>query len=423
MPGSATARTKKTTHKNPRRRTASPLVGNALVGQAGGPTVVINQSLVGVISAAQREKAIPRVYGARHGIMGILTDQLIDLGRQPARVLERVAQTPASALGSVRKQPKPEECERIVEAFRRHDIRYFFYIGGNDTAETALAIQAAARAAAYEMRVFHVPKTIDNDLRVTDHCPGYGSAARFVACALAGDDLDNRSLPGIKIDVIMGRHAGFLAAASALARREPDDGPHLIYLPEVDFSADRFLEDVDAVYGRLGRCVVAVSEGIHDAQGRLIIESGEKDSHGNVQLSGTGALGDLLALRVKERFGKSIRVRADTLGYLQRSFLGVVSAVDAAEARAVGREAVRAALSGKHDSGSIAIRRRPGKKYAVDYLVTPLDTVARVTRSIERAWINARGNDVEPQFLDYARPLVGKLPIVGHLENRKIVGR
>ena len=220
----------------------------------------------------------------------------------------------------MRRKPTPEDCQAIFKVLRKLDVRYFFYIGGNDSAETVHIINEEAVKAEYGISCFHIPKTIDNDLRENDHTPGYGSAARFVACAVKGDDLDNRALGGVKIDVIMGRHAGFLTAASALARTEKDDGPHLIYLPERAFSMDRFVKDVKAMMKRHGRCVVAVSEGITDRAGTPIIAAytQEVDSHGNVQLSGTGALGDLLAKVLKEQAGIK-RVRADTFGYLQRS--------------------------------------------------------------------------------------------------------
>lgn len=397
--------------------------GNAVIGQSGGPTVVINQSLVGLVRAAMGVDAIQNIYGARHGVKGILEEDFIDLGREDAATLEAVAVTPAAGLGSVRKKPTEEECARILEVFEAHDVRYFFYLGGNDSAETAHIVEGLARAKNYDIRLFHVPKTIDNDLRVTDHCPGFGSAAKFVACAVMGDDLDNRSIRGVKIDVVMGRHAGFLTAASALARQDDGDGPHLIYLPEVAFDTDRFLADVQRTVDRLGRCVVAVSEGIHDAAGELIVKSGEKDSHGNVQLSGSGALGDLLAARVRDRFDGKMRVRADTFGYLQRSFPGFASSVDAAEARAVGEFGVRAATGGEHESGSIAIRRLDGPNYAVDYFVAPLDKVAKVTKSVDPSFIHPDGNDVTAAWLDYVRPLTGELPTIGRLVGHPVAKR
>ena len=205
--------------------------GNALIGQSGGPTCVINQSLVGVIEEAQAAGPIGDIYGALHGIQGVLDENLIDLGRESSETLEALARTPCAGLRSVRKKPTREECERVLKTFKKYDIRFFFYIGGNDSAETAYILNEIAVAADYDVRLFHVPKTIDNDLCVTDHCPGYGSAAKFVASAFMGDNQDNRSLPGIKIDIVMGRHAGWLTASSLLARQHEDDGPHLIYVP------------------------------------------------------------------------------------------------------------------------------------------------------------------------------------------------
>ena len=221
--------------------------GNALIGQSGGPTVVINQSLVGIVEACLESDAVQHVYGALHGVKGILEEDLIDLGKETRETLEVVAGTPCAALRSVRKKPTREECERVLAVLRAHDVRYFFYIGGNDSAETAHILNEIAQAEDYDVRLFHVPKTIDNDLRVTDHCPGYGSAARFVASAFMGDNQDNRSLPGIKIDVVMGRHAGWLTAASVLARQHEDDGPHLVYVPERNLELDQFAADVDRV--------------------------------------------------------------------------------------------------------------------------------------------------------------------------------
>jgi 6-phosphofructokinase len=237
---------------------------------------------------------------------------------------------------------------------------------------------------------------------------------------LMGDNLDNRALPGVKIDVIMGRHAGFLTAASALARVYPDDGPHLVYVPELPFDMDSFCADVQRVYKKLGRCVVAVSEGISDADHTPIAAkfSKEVDSHGNVQLSGTGALGDLLAGEIKARTGIS-RIRADTFGYLQRSFPGMTSAVDTAEARAVGAAAVCEALDGE-PNGSIAIRRKPGRKYAIALERVPLRSVARDAREMPREFMNRAGNDVTQAFLDYARPIVGPLPAIGRFKGVKV---
>ncbi len=390
----------------------STLEGNALIGQSGGPTAVINQSLVGAIEGLKGCDAIGRIYGAHHAVRGVVEDDLIDLTDVPIDRLERIARTPSSALGSSRDKPDEAYCEKIFESFERHDIRYFFYIGGNDSSDTCRIVNEVAERRGHTLRAFHVPKTIDNDLVESDHTPGFGSAARFVACALLGDSLDNEALPGIKVDVIMGRHAGWLTAASSLARRREDEGPHLIYCPEVAFDVDRFVGDVDRVYSRLGRCVIATSEGIHDAEGTPIAVKlageAEKDAHGNVQLSGTGALGDFLAQLIKDRLGGKLRVRADTFGYLQRSFAGCVSEVDRREARQAARTAAELAVEGCA-GGSIAIRRTSDSPYAVSYDRVELSDVAARTRTLPTEYI-VEGNDIADSFRRYALPLTGDLP-------------
>lgn len=389
---------------------------NILIAQSGGPSMVINQSLIGAVLAAKASKQVGKIYGSLHGIKGILDRNLIDLKKENKTTLDAVAATPSSGLGTVRMKPGPEDCKAIFEILKRYEISGFFYIGGNDSAETAHIINEEAKKAEYQMRCFHIPKTIDNDLRENDHTPGFGSAGRFVAMAFMGDNLDNRALPGVKINIIMGRHAGFLTAASALARVYPDDGPHLIYLPEKVFDVDRFAADVKRVYKKYGRCVVAASEGIVDKNGTAIAAAytNEVDSHGNVQLSGTGALGDLLAKIVKEKTDIT-RVRADTFGYLQRSFPGIASTRDSREAREVGAFAVKQFLSGDVD-GSIAIRRKPGKKYQVYYERVPLKSVARDAREMPKNFINRAGNDVTQAFLDYAAPIIGDLPKIGRFK-------
>ena len=399
--------------------------GNAVVGQSGGPTSVINQSLVGVIREARKHGHIDRLLGARHGVRGIVNEQFVELNDVPEELLGRIAQTPASALGSTRDKPDEEYCRNIFKGFEKNNVRYFFYIGGNDSADTARIVGEMAKSAGYPLTVFHIPKTIDNDLRVHDHTPGYGSAAKFVAAAISGDDYDNRSLRGIKVDVIMGRHAGFLTAASVLARRRDGDGPHLIYVPEAPLTEEKFLADVDRVYTKRGRCLIAVSEGVSQPGGKTWAEAMqgnlEKDSHGNVQLSGTGALGDFLAGLITKKLqkpgGKKLRVRADTFGYLQRSFPGFVSETDAKEAHQVGQMAVRYSAEGK-DGGSVAMRRTGGSGYAIETFLTPLSTVARETKHLDPAWVRD-GCDVTEAFVQYARPLVGPLPPTGAFDEAK----
>lgn len=381
--------------------------GKILVAQGGGPTAVINQSLVGVVLEARRFREVTRVYGAHHGVRGIVDEDFVDLTQETSHNLEQVASTPSSALGSTRDKPDLKYCQQIFKVLQAHEIGHFFYIGGNDSSDTVRIVSEEARKANYPLRCIHIPKTIDNDLVANDHTPGFPSAARFVAQAFAGANLDNAALPGVYLAVVMGRHAGFLTAASALGKKFPDDGPHLIYLPERDFSIERFLADVKATYERHGRCVIAVSEGIHDAAGKPMLaqlaKDLEHDQHGNVQLSGTGALADLLCEEIKDKL-KIKRVRGDTFGYLQRSFIGCFSDVDQREAREVGEKAVQYAMWGDRD-GSVAIKRTGF--YSVDYELVPLEAVAGKTRVMDDAFIAASGTDVTDAFRLYLRPLLG----------------
>lgn len=388
--------------------------GNAAIGQSGGPTVVINQSLVGVIETLRGNDAIDKTLGCIHAVRGVLSEQFIELQGIPQDRLERIAKTPSAALGSSRDKPDSDYCRRIFQHFAKHNIRYFFYIGGNDSSDTCRIVSEMAKADGYELRCFHVPKTIDNDLALNDHTPGFGSAAKFVAQAFMGDNLDNAALPGIKIDVVMGRHAGFLTAASLLARQHPEDGPHLIYVPEVAFTTEKFIVDVERIYRKHGRCMIAVSEGIHDARGEPMASKVagrvEKDAHGNVQLSGSGALGDFLSDAIKSHMGPKTRVRVDTFGYLQRSFAGCVSPTDADEARTVGRKAAEAALSGRAE-GSVTIRRRSDAPYQIEYELVPLAHVAGKTRTLPREYI-LDDNNIADIYKQYLMPLVGPLPEV-----------
>ncbi|MCA0240448.1 MAG: 6-phosphofructokinase [Proteobacteria bacterium] len=399
--------------------------GKILVAQGGGPTAVINQSLVGVVLEARRFREVTRVYGARHGVRGVVNEDFIDLTQETSHNLELVADTPAAALGSTRDKPDLAYCQEMFKVLQAHRIEHFFNIGGNDSSDTVRIIADEARKAGYPLRCIHIPKTIDNDLVHNDHTPGFPSAARFVAQAFAGANLDNAALPGVYVGVVMGRHAGFLTAASALGKKFPDDGPHLIYLPERVFELDKFLADVKATYERHGRCVIAVSEGIHDAAGKSIAEQLakdlERDAHGNVQLSGSGALADLLCDEIKSKL-KIKRVRGDTFGYLQRSFVGCVSDVDQREAREVGEKAVQYAfwgVNGKHGDGSVAIKRTGF--YSADYELLPLDAVAGKTRTMEDEFITASGTDVTDAFRLYLRPLLGsRMPDAFRLRGARV---
>ncbi len=404
----------------------SVLKGNAVVGQSGGPTSVINQSLVGVALEARKHGHIEQLLGARHGVRGILSDNYIDLNSVSTDLLERISTTPAAALGSTRDKPDAAYCEKIFVNFQKRNVRYFFYIGGNDSADTARIVSELAAKQGYELRVYHIPKTIDNDLRVHDHTPGYGSAAKYVATAMIGDNFDNASLPGVKIDVIMGRHAGFLTAASVLARRHPEDGPHLIYVPEAPVSEDKFLSDVDHVYQKHGRCLIACSEGMSTPDGKTwteaLLKDVDRDAHGNIQLAGTGALADgltnLITRRLTSPGGKKLRVRGDTFGYPQRCFPGYTSEVDVAEARMVGEVAVKSSAQAGTSGSSVAMRRTPGSVYKIETFLTPLASVARETRHLDHSFMEG-GNNITQAFIDYARPLVGTLPIVGSFDELK----
>jgi 6-phosphofructokinase 1 len=382
------------------------LEGKVVVAQGGGPTAVINQSLVGAVLESRKFPQITKVYGAINGVHGIINEDFIDLTQETTNNLEQVAVTPSSALFSTRDKPDHAYCKEIFNVFRAHGVRYFFYIGGNDSADTVRIVNEEAESSGYEFRAIHIPKTIDNDLMMNDHTPGYPSAARFVAQTFIGLNLDNRALPGVHIGVVMGRNAGFLTAASSIAQKYPDDGPHLIYCPERHFIVDNFLKDVKNVYDKYGRCIIAVSEGIQDENGVPIVTKlvkSETDSHGNTQLSGTGALGDLLSAEIKNKLGIS-RVRSDTLGYLQRSFMGCVSLVDQQEAREVGEKAAQFAIWHNID-GSITINRTG--LYSVDYKMTDLHNVAGKTKLMPDHFINGKGNNVTDAFKYYLQPLLG----------------
>ena len=387
--------------------------GKAVIGQSGGPTAVINRSLVGFIKEALNQN-FDEILGARHGLDGILSEDFVDLASLSESQLYGMGKTPAAALGSVRKKPTEKDIEKLISIFEKQDIRNFYYIGGNDSAETAYLVEEGARSSGYEMKAFHIPKTIDNDLLETDHSPGYGSAARFVAHAFQGDDADTRSLKGIKINILMGRHAGWLTAASTLGKATEEDGPHLVYVPEKIFDIESFKKEVKEVYDSLGRCLVAVSEGVHNENGEYFLQTyanetgsglaGKKDSHGNIQLSGSGALGDTLVNIISENI-EGARVRADTFGYLQRSFLADVSEVDAEEAERVGQHAVIA--SKEKDSGSVILKRQLSEEYYCEVDTVELNKVAKNTKNMPKEFLDDKKPYVTNDFFEYAMPLTG----------------
>ncbi len=402
--------------------------GNVVIGQSGGPTMVINQSLVGIIEEAKKHPEIGKIYGGLNGIAGMLEERFIDLGKESEANLERIALTPAAALGSCRFKPKEEDCFRLFEILKKYGVRYYFYIGGNDSAESADILNKIAMREKYELRVFHVPKTIDNDLRENDHTPGYASASKYVIHSFMGNDLDSTAIPGVKLDIVMGRNAGWLTASAALAKdpNDKDSGPHLIYLPEAPVTIEQMSKDILSVHANLGRCLIAVSEGVVDKNtGKSFADSliDEVDSHGNKQLSGTGALGDYLVAQIKEYAEqngvKKLRIRSDTLGYAQRSFAGFRSNIDAHEARMVGNMAVRYAVKDDID-GSVAIKRISDSPYKSDFVHVELSKVAKITRDLPHEFINDKSNYVTDAFVEYLRPLIDEIPTIGKL-NKDII--
>ncbi len=407
------------------------LVGNAIVFTQGGPTAVINASWVGVVEGLADAEQITGIWGSLHGIDGILNEEFVDLREQSVKTLQAIAHTPATALGSTRHKPDNAANMKMLDVFEKYNIRYVFGAGGNDTSESLDIINDAAKAREYELRMFHVSKTVDNDLMENDHTPGYASAARYVANAFRGVDIDNKAFGGVYIGVCMGRHAGFLTAAAALGKEFADSGPHFVYVPEVAFDLEKFVVDVADVYKKYGRCVIAVSEGIQDKDGTPILallsaDELEADSHGNVQLSGTGALADALVTKLKEYFKAegiedNLRARGDTFGYLQRSWPDQ-SSVDREEALNVGRTAAKEALSGNVD-GSIAIQRVSTEPYEAKFVRVPLKAVAGKTRHLPAEHINEAGNNVTEEFIKWGKPLIGELVEIGELDMSKMIAK
>ena len=385
------------------------LTGACIIGQSGGPTAVINASAQGVIQTALKADCITRVLGAAHGIKGVLEDKLYDMGQEDSGELDLLKFTPSSALGSCRyKLADPDvddaDYRRILEIFKKYDVRYFFYNGGNDSMDTCNKISKYMQKVGYECRIMGVPKTIDNDLNGTDHCPGFASAAKYIAtsCAEVWQDAHVYDTGMVTIIEIMGRHAGWLAGSAALASLT-GCGPDLVYLPETDFDMERFLADVKAVYDQSGNCLVAVSEGIHYADGTFVSEAktSATDGFGHAQL---GGLASHLASAVKEAFG--VKVRGIELSLLQRCGAHLDSKTDAEEALLAGSAAVQAAVEGFTDK-MVAFRcTRSEDGYRCETILEPLDIVANFEKKVPREWINEAGNGVNQQFIDYVLPLI-----------------
>ena len=397
----------------------SQLKGACIIGQSGGPTSVINASAYGAIKTALGEDCITRVLGACNGIKGVLDDNLIDMGKEDPQELAYMQYTPSSALGSCRyklKDPDEDDTDyqRILEIFKKYDVRYFFYNGGNDSMDTCNKISKFMLKNGYECRVMGIPKTIDNDLAGTDHCPGFASAAKYIATSCMEVYHDARVYDTGMVTIIecMGRHAGWLTAASALASYK-GCGPDLIYLPEVDFDMDQFLAKVKAIYEKEKKCIVCVSEGIHDKDGTFIAEYANKnmtkDSFGHAQLGGLAAY---LASEVKKAI--NAKVRGIELSLLQRCAAHCASQTDIDESYAAGEAAVKNAVAGITDRMVGYERVMQDGKYTCQIKLFPLDIVANTEKKVPREWINAAGDGIEPAFIDYALPLIQgqtKLPM------------
>lgn len=403
---------------------ASTLRGNMAVGQSGGPTAVINATLVGMLREANTHAAIENVYGLRHGVEGLLKEELMDLGGVDDDVLERVKHTPAAALGSCRRKLRPDDYTRILEVFRAQNIRYFFYNGGNDSMDTSQRIADLAEREGYEMRVIGVPKTIDNDLMYTDHCPGYGSASRYCALAVRDMGRDLEAMAGydrVALYESMGRHAGWLTAASCLGKEDEVDPPHLVYLPEVPFSEEKFLDDVSRCFVKYGFATVAVAEMLTTAEGEIVGLSEatvNSDSFGHIIVAGSA---NYLARRVRERLG--IKARANRPGTLQRSSMATASPVDREEAYMVGQAAVREAVGGANGV-MITLERTSNDPYASTTGTAPLGAVANAENYLPRAYMNKEGNMPSDEFRAYARPLIGEsLPTMGRFAVKAVAKR
>jgi 6-phosphofructokinase 1 len=378
-----------------------------VIGQSGGATAVINASLVGAIRAAHDAGAIDGIYGARYGIEGVLGRQVLDLQGIRDDDLDALACTPSAALGSCRYRLRAGDAERAVENLRALGADYFLYIGGNDSADTAHQMALAAQAMNDDLRIICVPKTIDNDLPETDHCPGYGSAARFLALAVQDSALCTLSMPShypVKIIEVMGRDAGWLAAAAALGKTREEDPPHLLYLPERPLRREEFLDDVRTVHAALGYAVVVVAETVRDENGRPLGEVGHQgeDAFGHRLLSGAA---QYLVSLVREELG--LRARYDKPGDLQRMSSACVSTTDRAEAELVGRAAVRAALDGATDK-MVTLVRRPGPGYACATGLADLERIANTQRPLPDTFVTANGKAITQAFRDYALPLIGE---------------
>lgn len=386
----------------------------AVLAQSGGPTPVINASLLGVIEEARRHPEIRHLYGACFGIEGILSENFVDLFRQPQQRLEAISRTPGSALGTSRLEINQPQLERILEVFRAYEVRFFFYNGGNGSMGTAHQISSLARQTGYELQVIGIPKTIDNDLLETDHTPGYGSTASFFAHATRNIAADNRALPGqVEFIEVLGRNVGWIAAATSLASHSPEDAPHLVYLPETPLPLDKLLEDVNTVFKRLGRCVVTICEGQLDEQGQPFGADVRPGSRGSLAMNLAHTLAILVSKRLK------VRARSEKPGLLGRATDVYVSRVDWEEARTCGSAAVQAAVNGINGK-MISIIRTGQAPYASKTGLVDLERVAFLERSFPTTWQNAERNGILSAFREFAAPLIEEVTQFPVLEDYRI---
>jgi len=395
------------------------LKGNLIMGQSGGPTAVINSSLCGVVQEALKHDEITGVYGMVHGIQGLFQEDIVDLGKQKAEIIQGLRNTPAAALGSCRYKLKEDEYEKIVEIFKKYNIRYFVYNGGNDSMDTAYKVGEIAKDQDYELRCMGVPKTVDNDIGITDHCPGYGSVARWNAIATreAGRDTEAIGIvDNVKIIETMGRNTGWITASTALARDSEDSAPHLVYLPERVFEEESFLADVEKVYSRLGYCLITVCEGLKDKDGKYLTASDraiDTDKFGHKQL---GGVADYLCSLVADNL--KLKARFDKPGTVQRISAVCASKTDEEEAYLAGQMAVKKAVEGT--SGYMVIlARESNDPYKCTTGLAPLEEVALSEKPVPDEFINAEGNFVTDKFFEYARPLIGE-PLPEYVRLEKI---
>ena len=408
----------------------SELIGNCLIGQSGGPTAVINASLAGAIQEALNHPCIEEVYGCLNGVLGILNEELIDLAEESQQTIRKLRITPGAALGSCRyKLKSQQDYDRVLQVFEAHNIRYFFYIGGNDSQDTADKISKLAQERGYELRVIGIPKTIDNDLVITDHCPGYGSVIKNIAATVREMACDNEALGQhdfVSILEVMGRSAGWIAAGAALAKREdqPYDPPHLIYLPEVPFSREKLFADVQRILSKEKFCLIVVGEGLVDEDGNYIsTTSGTQDSFGHAQL---GGVGEYLQKLIEEEMG--LKARTAKLGYTQRAAARGASKTDNEEAYLAGQAAVQAAVRGETDK-MVTLLRGDSDEYTCETGLTPLSSIANGVKMLPTDWIHEDGVSMNHQFFRYALPLIeGEVaieykkgvPEFAHLAQRRV---